>query len=180
MEGIDWTFIDSMINDRYRGKYYFIYSPDSLFKAQLLLFLGKASSNRDLAEQLRFNTKYCVLCGFDNFLRTPVHATFSHFKKKIGSELFYIIMHRVIAKSIPIMVENHYNISADRLHIQLFSKNKKLLNCNCKGKCQYDNLLAAKDYRNARKKVFIFSQYKIQLFICRLSQIPFAARIRSL
>ncbi|MFW6148835.1 MAG: transposase, partial [Atribacterota bacterium] len=83
-ESIDWSFIDSMVKGRYYHKKELVYSPVSLFKAQLLVYLGEVKSNRDLAEKLRFNTNYCVLCGFHHFLKTPAHSTFSAFKKKIG------------------------------------------------------------------------------------------------
>lgn len=81
-ESVDWSFIDNKLKGNYSAKKELVYSPISLFKAQLLVYLGEAKSNRDLADKLRFNTKYCVLCGFHHFMKTPAHSTFSAFKKR--------------------------------------------------------------------------------------------------
>jgi len=176
-ESIDWSFIDSLVSDRYYTKKELIYSPVSLFKAQLLLFVGEAKSNRDLAERLRFNTKYCVLCGFHHFLKTPSHSTFSAFKKKIGNDLFYKIMQRIIAQSAPILIKKFTYISSKQFHIALYSKQDKMIKCNCKGKCKFnDNLL--KDNKTASKKNYVSSGYKIKLFFDKKSQKPFAAELR--
>jgi len=35
-----------------------------------------------------------VLCGFDNFLKTPAHSTFSYFRKRIGKDIYYKILRR--------------------------------------------------------------------------------------
>jgi len=130
--------IDSEVKDGYYKKEA-VYSPVSLFKAQLLIYLNEAKSNRDLAEKLRFNTKYCVLCGFHHFLKTPSHSTFSAFKKRIGNELFYKIMQRIIAQSVPIISKKFPDIPTRLLHIAVFSKDGDRVKCNCKGKCKFDN-----------------------------------------
>ncbi len=174
-ESIDWSFIDSKIKERYYSKKELIYTPVSLFKAQLLLFLGEVKSNRDLAENLRFNSKYCVLCGFHHFLKTPSHSTFSAFKKKVGKDLFDKIMHRIVAQSVPIIIDKFPDISPAHIHIATYSKEGKLIKCNCKGKCKFSNIL--EENQNYSKKNFVSSGYKIRLLINKDSGNPFAAEI---
>jgi len=176
-ESIDWSFIDPMLDGCYFGKKELLYSPVSLFKAQLLIYLGEVKSNRDLAEKLRFNTKYCVLCGFHHFLKTPSHSTFSAFRKKVGSDLFHKGMHRIVAQSIPMIIRKLPDVSPGYLHIAVYSKEGKRMKCNCKGKCKFhDNLLV--NHKVIRKKNFVSSGYRIKLLIDKTSCKPFAAEIR--
>lgn len=176
-ESINWSFIDPMIKERYSNGKELVYSPVSLFKAQLLLYLGEAKSNRDLAEKLRFNTKYCVLCGFHQFLKTPAHSTFSTFRKKTGMDLFHKVMQRIIAQSIPIIFHKFPDMISENLHIAIYSKEGKRTGCNCKGKCRFsDDRL--KNNKKVRKKNFVASGYKIKLFIDRDSCTPLAAEMR--
>jgi transposase len=74
-DNIDWSFIHPLVRERYKlspqgaeG-----YDPISLFKAQLLIYLGEVSSDRKLASALRYNARLCLLCGF-NFLKTHLMA----------------------------------------------------------------------------------------------------------
>ncbi|MFW6149324.1 MAG: hypothetical protein ACOC6D_05665, partial [Atribacterota bacterium] len=55
-ESVDWSLVNPLLEGHYSSKKELVYSPVSLFKAQLLIYLGEAKSNRDLAEKLRFNT----------------------------------------------------------------------------------------------------------------------------
>lgn len=175
-DSIDWSFIEPKIKERYYSKKELIYTPVSLFKAQLLLYLGKARSNRDLAEKLRFNSKYCLLCGFHHFLKTPSHSTFSAFKKRVGKDLFHKIMHRIVAQGTPIIIDKLPDISPAHIHINAYSKEGKLIKCNCKGNCKFSNIL--EDNQNHNKKFFVSSGYKIKLLINKDSNKPFAAEIK--
>lgn len=176
-ESIDWSFIDCLLEGRYYDKKELVYSPVSLFKAQLLIFLGEAKSNRDLAEKLRFNTKYCVLCGFHHFLKTPAHSTFSRFRKKVGLDFFHKVMHRIVAQSIPMIIRRFPDVSPKDLHIAIYSKEEKQIKCSCKGKCKFHgNLLI--NQRGITKKNFVSSGYKIKLLINKKSCKPFAAEMR--
>ena len=67
---IDWSFIHSLAKGKYSTQGAEGYDPISLFKAQLLIYLGEVSSDRKLASALRYNARLCLLCGF-NFLKTP-------------------------------------------------------------------------------------------------------------
>jgi len=108
-ESIDWSFIYPIIKDKYVTGRELVYDPLSLFKAQLLIWLGEAKSNRRLAESLQFDSRFCVLCGFDNFLKTPAHSTFSYFRKRIGKDIYYKILHRIIAQTVATAVMNKIN-----------------------------------------------------------------------
>jgi hypothetical protein len=70
-----------------------------MFKALLLIYLGQADSERDLAEKLQFDVRLQSLCGFD-FFNTPSHVSFHDFRERLGSELFYSILHQLIAQAI--------------------------------------------------------------------------------
>jgi transposase len=175
-ESIDWSFIDSMVKGRYYHKKELVYSPVSLFKAQLLVYLGEVKSNRDLAEKLRFNTKYCVLCGFHHFLKTPAHSTFSAFKKKIGNDLFHKVMQRIVAQSVPIIIKKFPDVSTKYLHIAVYSKEGKWINCNCKGKCKFENTIIA-NHDSISKKNYVSSGYRIKLLIDKITCKPFAAEL---
>jgi len=175
-ESIDWSFIKSKTKVGFYKKES-VYTPISLFKAQLLIYLGEAKSNRDLAEKLRFNTKYCVLCGFHHFLKTPAHSTFSAFKKRIGDDLFYKIMQRIIAQSVPVIFKRFSDVSPKLLHIIVYSKEGNFIKCNCKGKCKFDDSIS-KDKRITSKKNYVSSGYKIKLFFDKKTQNPIAAELR--
>lgn len=176
-ESIDWSFIDFLLEDRYHRNKELIYTPVSLFKAQLLIYLGEVESNRDLAEKLRFNTRYCVLCGFHHFLKTPAHSTFSRLRKKVGKDLFHKVMQRIVAQGIPMIIKKYPDISPNNLHITVYSKDNQWLKCNCKGKCKFDQQLLINDKKISRKN-FISSGFKIKLYIYKDSLKPFAAEMR--
>lgn len=175
-DSIDWSFIEPLIKEQYYHKKELTYTPVSLFKAQLLLYLGEVNSNRQLAEILRYNTKYCVICGFHHYLKTPTHSTFSTFKKKVGPDLFYKIMHRLIAQSIPVIAKKINYISPKSLHVAVYSKEGKLIRCNCKGKCKIENIISEHG-KKVSKKNFVWSDSRVKLFIDQKSHKPLAAEI---
>lgn len=176
IESIDWSFINPLVQDKYLQDKELIYTPISLFKAQLLIYLGEVPSNRQLTEALRYNTKYCVICGFHQFLKTPAHSTFSAFRKRIGLDLFHKIMHRLVAQSIPVLSQRISYISPQVLHIAVYSKDGKLIRCNCKGKCKISEDIL-QNYKKVSKKNFVVNDYKIKLFINKKSGKPQAAEI---
>lgn len=176
-ESVDWSFIDNKLKGNYSAKKELVYSPISLFKAQLLVYLGEAKSNRDLADKLRFNTKYCVLCGFHHFMKTPAHSTFSAFKKKVGNDLYYKIIQRIVAQSSPIIIKKFPNVSPEQLHIAFYSKEEKMIKCNCKGKCKFDESIL-KDNKIIGKKNYISFDYRIKLYFDKKTQKPFATELR--
>ena len=176
-ESIEWSFISPLVKDYYPDNKDLIYSPLSLFKAQLLLYLGEVESNRQLAEVLRYNTKYCVLCGFHRFTRTPSHSTFSAFRKKIGEDLFYKVIHRLVAYSTPMATKKIKFVSPHTLHIAVYSEAGKLTKCNCKGKCKMESIFSENNKEVTRKN-FAYNDYKIKLYIDKESAKPIAAELR--
>ncbi len=72
-DNIDWSFSHPLVSGKYSPQGAEGYDPISLFKAQLLIYLGEVSSDRKLASALRYNARLCLLCGF-NFLKAPPTA----------------------------------------------------------------------------------------------------------
>ncbi|GAB4112975.1 MAG: hypothetical protein Kow00103_03830 [Candidatus Caldatribacteriota bacterium] len=173
---IDWSFISTLLKDKYLPKKELTYEPESLFRAQLLIWLGEAKSNRNLAETLRFNARYCLLCGFDNFLKTPAHSTFSYFRKRIGKDLYYKILHRIIAQAVVVAYINQINISSNIAHIVVYSGSGKKKSCNCSGKrCKFTSAKEKSSEETAIKfttKNFNTFGYKVKLIIRADNQLP--------
>jgi len=175
-ESIDWSFIYPIIKDKYLSGRELIYDPLSLFKAQLLIWLGEAKSNRRLAENLQFDSRFCVLCGFDNFLKTPAHSTFSYFRKRIGKDIYYKILHRLIAQTVVAAVINKINISSNIIHIIIYSCNSKKKSCNCSGsRCKYNKKQkSSKDKTNIKliTKNFVALGFKAKMVINTSTKLP--------
>ena len=71
-DNIDWSFIHHLASGRYSPQGAEGYDPISLFKAQLLIYLGGINSDRKLASALRYNGRLCLLSeyrrAFINFI----------------------------------------------------------------------------------------------------------------
>jgi len=177
-ESLDWTFIYPLIKSKYVTKKELIYNPVDLFKAQLLIWLGEVKSNRKLAESLQFNSRYCVLCGFVSFLKTPAHSTFSNFRKRIGKDIYYKILHRLIAQVAVVTGINQININSNIVHIVTYSDKNKKKSCNCSGssvRCKYNQKKKHfKDRTNVKliTKNFVAFGFKVQMIINLNSQLP--------
>lgn len=172
-ESIDWSFIPLLLKDSYPTDRELVYVPVALFKAQLLIWLGEVESNRKLAKALQFNSRYCVLCGFDNFLKTPAHSTFSYFRKRIGKDAYCKILHRLIAQIAAAVIICKLNISSNRLHIVLHSDDGKK-SCNCSGnKCKYNQKNSKLQGKpKTQIKHFVVNDFKIKMVIDLISQLP--------
>ena len=175
-ESIDWAFIYPLIKDRYVTDRELVYDPLSLFRAQLLIWLGEVKSNRKLAESLQFDSRFCVLCGFDNFLKTPAHSTFSYFRKRIGKDIYYKILHRIIAQTVVAATINKVNISSNVVHIVIHSNNGKKKSCNCSGsRCKYNKKQKhSKDEANVKltTKNFVALGFKAKMVINANTKLP--------
>lgn len=115
-DNIDWSFIHPLVKERYAPQGADGYDPISLFKAQLLIYLGEVSSDRKLASALRYNARLCLLCGL-NFLKTPSNGTFTNFRDRLGESLFYEILHRLIAQAIALKVILGGDTAIDSTHL---------------------------------------------------------------
>jgi len=175
-ESIDWSFIYPIIKDKYTTDRELVYDPVSLFKAQLLIWLGEVKSNRRLAESLQFDSRFCVLCGFNNFLKTPAHSTFSYFRKRIGIDIYYKILHRLIAQTVVAATINKINLSSNIVHIIIHSNNGKKKSCNCSGsRCKYNKKQKhSKNESNVKliTKNFVALGFKTKMVINTSTQLP--------
>ena len=175
-ESIDWSFIYPIIKDKYATDRELVYDPVALFKAQLLIWLGEVKSNRRLARSLQFDSRFCVLCGFDNFLKTPAHSTFSYFRKRIGKDIYHKILHRIIAQTVVAAVINKINISSNIVHIIIYSNNGKKKSCNCSGsRCKYNKKQKhSKDKTNIKliTKNFVALGFKAKIVINANTKLP--------
>lgn len=102
-DAIEWTPIHDKCFHLYSDIGAPAYNPVSMFKALLLIYLGQALSERDIAEKLKFDVRLQSLCGFD-FFDTPSHVSFHDFRERLGAELFHDILHQLIAQAIAVGV----------------------------------------------------------------------------
>lgn len=111
---IDWSFFYPLVKDKYSALPQGAegYDTISMFKAQLLIYLGKVKSDRKLAEAICYNGRLWLLCGF-NFLKTPSNGSFANFRDRFGDSIFYEILHNLIAQAIVLkVIQGH----SHRLH----------------------------------------------------------------
>jgi len=157
-EHIDWSFIHPLVKDKYSplpqgadG-----YDPISLFKAQLLIYLGEVKSDRKLAEALRYNGRLCLLCGF-NFLKTPSNGSFTNFRNRLGDSIFYEILHNLIAQAIVLKVIQDGDTAIDSTHVWAYANQFGYKTCSCKGKCNCPRSYSDTDAKWGAKSKDYFS-----------------------
>jgi len=162
-ENINWNFIYEALKTKYSTLGREGYDPVSLFKALLLLHLGEACSQRELARKLSFDARLCFLCGFYDFKRIPSHPTFTMFRKRLGEKLFKEIYHRLleIAKSRRLIKTADFGL--DATHIQASSNTK-----------QPSDPDARWGHKSETKKFF---GYKVHLLVEKSSQLPTACKV---
>jgi len=135
-DAIDWIPIHDKCFHLYSDVGAPAYNPVSMFKALLLIYLGQALSERDIAEKLQFDVRLQSLCGFD-FFDTPSHVSFHDFRERLGGELFHDILHQLIAQAIAIgVIKNVIHTAIDSTHIWANSNRFGIKICQCKTKCQ--------------------------------------------
>ena len=172
-DSIDWSFIYSLVEDKYSDTGRAGFDPVSLFKAQLLIYLGEVKSDRSLASSLNFNTRHCILCGFNNFLDTPTHGVFSQFRKRLGEETFCQIFRKIIAQAIVLNIVNGENVAIDSTHITAYSNSYGKKTCNCKGKCKCERVHSDSDAKwGAKSEDYFFFGYKVHMIVDRKSGLP--------
>ncbi|MFC1930179.1 hypothetical protein ACFLW6_04935 [Chloroflexota bacterium] len=75
----------------------------------------------------------CLLCGF-NFLQTPSNGTFTNFRDRLGEDIFYEILHQLIAQAIVLKIIKGGDTAIDSTHVWAYaSKFGQLL-----GETRYD------------------------------------------
>lgn len=171
-QNIDWSFVHRLAKDRYSSNKGDGYDPVSLFKAQLLIYLGEVNSDRKLADALRYNARLCLLCGF-NFLKTPTHATFTYFRQRLGENTFYEMLHCLIAQAITLKVILGGDTATDSTHLWAYSNRFGKKSCSCQGKCACPRYHSDLDAQWGHKaKDYVFFGYKVHLIVDARSQLP--------
>lgn len=123
-DSIDFSFIYKLCESKYHSVGRQGYNPQSLFKALLLIYLGYASSERDLAKRLMFDGRLCYLCGF-SYGNTPRHNTFHYFRERLGEETFHEILLNLIAQALCLVKSKNLKLSIDSSHIEAFPSDKE-------------------------------------------------------
>ena len=176
-DNIDWSFIHPLVSGKYSPQGAEGYDPISLFKAQLLIYLGEVSSDRKLASALRYNARLCLLCGF-NFLKTPSNGTLTNFRDRLGENIFYEILHKLIAQAIALKVIIGGDTAIDSTHLWAYSSKFGKKTCSCKGKCHCPRDYSDHDAQwGAKSKDYIFFGYKVHLIVDAKSQLPLDVRV---
>lgn len=176
-DNIDWSFIHPLVAGRYSPKGAEGYDPVSLYKAELLIYLGEVSSDRKLASALRYNARLCLLCGF-NFLKTPSNGTFTNFRDRLGENIFYEILHQLIAQAIALKVVIGGDTAIDSTHLWAWSSKFGKKTCSCKGKCHCPRDYSDPDARWGYKdKDYAFFGYKVHLVVDAKSQLPLDVKV---
>ena len=171
---IDWSFVHPLVQGKYSKTAQGAdgYDPISLLKPQLLIYLGEVSSDRRLVSALRYNARLCLLCGF-NFLKTPSNGTFTNFRDRLGDELFYDILHQLIAQAIVLKVITGGDTAIDSTHLWAYSNKFGKKSCSCKGKCSCPRVYSDTDATWGHKsKEYSFFGYKVHLIVDAKSQLP--------
>jgi len=122
-DSIDFSFIYELCKNKYSQCGRQGFNPQSLFKALLLIYLGYASSERELARKLMFDGRLCYLCGF-SYGNTPKHNTFHYFRMRLGEEVFYEILLNLIAQAVCLIKAKNLKLSIDSSHIEAFNTDK--------------------------------------------------------
>ncbi len=176
-DNIDWSFIHPLVAGRYSPQGAEGYDPILLFKAQLLIYLGEVSSDRKLASALRYNARLCLLCGF-NFLKTPSNGTFTNFRDRLGEDIFYEVLHRLIAQATTLKVIIGGDTAIDSTHLWACSSKFGKKACSCKGKCHCPRDYSDHDAQwGAKSKDYFFFGYKVHLIVDAKSQLPLDVRV---
>ena len=162
-DNVDFSFIYNLVKDKYTSKTYQGYDPVSLFKALVLIYLGEARSERDLANKLRFDARLCALCEFDSFLKTPTHATFSIFRKKLGENTFFKIFHHLVAQAFTYSIIKGIFTAGDATEIWAYAN-------------PYHNSDPDATWGHKTKE-YVFYGYKVHLIVDTKSQLPIAIEV---
>lgn len=120
---LNFSHINHLLQPYYSEFQKISYTPESLFKALLLIYLGFAKSERDLARKLRYNVRLSYLCGF-SFGKTPNHNTFHYFRKRIPEDIFSDILLTFVAQAICLIKAKNLNLIIDSSHISAFPSDK--------------------------------------------------------
>ena len=176
-DNIDWSFIHPLVSGRYSPQGAEGYDPLSMFKAQLLIYLGEVKSDRKLTSALRYDARLCLLCDF-NFMKTPSNGIFTDFRDRLGDDIFYQILHRLIAQAIVLKVIVGGDTAIDSTHLWANSNKFGKKTCSCKGKCHCPREYSDSDASWGHKtEEYLFFGYKVHLIVDAKSQLPLDVKV---
>jgi transposase len=180
LDAINWSFVSQLCSHLYSDIGAPAYNPVSMFKALLLIYLGQADSERDLAEKLEFDVRLQLLCGF-GFFDTPSHASFHNFRERLGSELFYDVLHQLIAQAIAAgVIKKTIHTAVDSTHLWANSNRFGIKVCQCSDKCKCLRKYSDPDAQWGHKtKTYSFFGYKVHLIVDTQSQLPIEVIVTS-
>jgi hypothetical protein len=96
----------------------------------------------------------------------------------LGEDIFYDILHKLIAKAIALKVIIGGDTAIDSTHLWAYSSEFGKKACSCKGKCHCPRDYSDHDARwGARSKGYIFFGYKVHLIVDAKSQLPLDVRV---
>lgn len=112
---------------------------------------------------------------------SPSQTSFHEFRERLGSELFYDILHLLIAQAITVgVIKKTINTAIDATHIWANSNRFGIKICQCVGKCQCLRKYSDPDAKWGHKtKEYAFFGYKVHLIVDTQSQLPIEVIITS-
>jgi hypothetical protein len=106
-------------------------------------------------------------------LKTPSHATFTYFRKRLGEDTFYDMLHSLIAQAIALKVLLGGDTATDSTHLWAYSNKFGSKTCSCKKKCDCPREYSDADAKWGHKtKEYAFFGYKVHLIVDAKSQLP--------
>ena len=178
---IDLSFIYPLVEPHYKKGGRDSFDPISIFKALLFIYMDtKISSERELAKQLKYNNRFLAVCGFENIINTPSHATFSVFRSRIGDETFFEIFHNIVAQIFALKFISGEITAMDATHLWAYSNKfgQKLCTCKDKAHCNCPKTYSDPDASWGKKnKDYSFFGYKVHLIVDAKSQLPISVSI---
>jgi hypothetical protein len=120
-----------------------------------------------------------LLCGF-NYLKTPTNGTFTNFRDRLGDQIFYEILHNLIAQAIVLKIIQGKDTAIDSTHVWANADQAGHKTCQCKGKCKCPKTYSDSDARwGAKNKDYFFFGYKVHLMVDTKSQLPLEVIVTS-
>jgi transposase len=178
---IDFSFIYPLVEPFYKSGGRSSFDPVSIFKALLFIYMDiKIQSERQLAKHLKHDMRILSVCGFEDFFKTPCHATFSIFRSTIGDETFFKIFHNLVSQSFALGIISGQITATDATHLWAYSNKfgKKLCTCKDKIHCKCPKTYSDPDASWGKKnKDYAFLGYKVHLIVDAKSQLPISVTV---
>jgi transposase len=137
-------------------------NPLAMLKAQLLKHLLRIPSDRRLALRLKHDRRTARACGFKK--QTPSHGLFTHFRHRLGEEIYNGIFNRLIQRLIEDGAVKAEVVAVDSTHVDAYSRRAP------------DNRTGKSDpeARVGRGKRGFTLGYRVHTACCAESEMPLA------